>query len=277
MTPYDLFSLMFAPLFAMAAIWIYCVVRFVQLVRDNQPGLYDAMDLDEMWPEDLAGWLRGHNNSRPVMAMLRFVLKREDRALKDPRITRLCAFMKSLFIAFVGGFAILFFGMFGYALLHPDRPTRATTVERNTALLKRAYDLHRAQQWPEAVAAYDELIGRSDDNAEVRYWRGVAQVRLGHADDALDDFRRAREIKPDYYDAYGSAARILGDEGRLDEAIAMWNAYLERVPDDPNALYFRGGAYFRKHDLDSALTDVDKACKLGNLQACTKAEQLRGH
>ncbi|HVP08287.1 MAG TPA: tetratricopeptide repeat protein [Burkholderiales bacterium] len=275
MTPYDILLLMFWLLFAMATVWLVCVVRFVRLVRDSHPEAYGAMNLDEMWPKDAGGWLRGHNNAKAVSAMLRFVLRREDRTLQDSQLSRLCAFMKSLFVAFVGGFATLIAGMLVFAALYKEDQAGTRESGPDAALLDRAYELHRAQQWTQAIDAYDQLIARSDTNADVRYWRGIAHLKLGHADAALRDFRRALELKPDSYAASGSAVRILADEGRWDEVIAVWNAYLEHAPNDPNALYYRGGAHFRKHDLDRSLADADKACKLGRAQACAAAEHIR--
>ena len=139
----------------------------------------------------------------------------------------------------------------------------------------RAFDLYRAQKWTEAVAAFDELLLESDEDAEVHYWRGMAQWRLGHDDQALQDFRRVIELEPTNFEANRSADRILSRQQHWDEVLAIWDGYIARVPTNAEAYFERGGTNFHKGDLAAAQADAARACELGKSDACALLERLR--
>ena len=87
MTPLQ--GTLFAVLGLMVLVWFVCVSRLSRQLRDRHAEKYQEMRLAHMWPRDLMGWLSGHDNSRPVFALLRFLLCGEDAALRDTDISRL--------------------------------------------------------------------------------------------------------------------------------------------------------------------------------------------
>ncbi len=138
-----------------------------------------------------------------------------------------------------------------------------------------AFELHRAQKWPEAIAVYDDLLRESERDAELSYWRGMAHWQLNHADQALQDFRRVIELEPSNFEAHRSADRILSRQQRWDEVLEIWDRYIGRAPTNAEAYYERGGTNFHKGNFAAAQADAAKACELGKSEACSLADRLK--
>ena len=268
---------LFTVLALMVLVWFSCVSKLSRLLRDRHAEKYEQMRLADLWPRDLAGWFSRHNNARPVFALLRFLLRGEDLALHDADISSLSVFMRWFFYVYLGLFLILV-----YSTLNQNHQRRASpgknAVEVSTRAEPRrdqAFNLHRAQKWAEAIAVYDELLRKSDRDAELSYWRGMAHWQLNHADQALQDFRRVIELEPTNFDAHRSADRILSRQRRWDEVLEMWDGYIGREPTNAEAYFERGGTNFHKGNLAAAQADAAKACELGKSEACSLAERLK--
>lgn len=269
--------LLFIALGLMVAVWFVCLRRFVAQMRDKCPQKYDQMRLVELWPQDLQGWLAGFNNFRPVFAILRFILCRQDRALGDADISALSNFMRWFFYVYLGLFLLLGYLTWTESPRGDARPGQhavdlSTQREQQRA---RAFELHRAQKWPEAISIYDDLLVEWGDNAELSYWRGMAHWQLGHTDQALWDFKRVIELEPTNFTAHRSADRILSQQKRWDEILAIWDRYIKRAPADAEAYFERGGTHFHKGNLEAAHADAARACELGKPEACPLALRLK--
>ena len=269
---------LFAVLMVMALIWLRCVTKLSHQLRDRHAEKYEEMGLADLWPRDLAGWFRDHNNAQPVFALLRFLLRAEDHALHDADISSLSVLMRWLLLAYLGLFLILMFSILGQS--HPSSASRGqNAVDASSRADQRrdqAFDLHRADKWGEAIVLYDELLRKSERDPELSYWRAMAHWSLGNADQALQDFRRVIELEPTNFEAHRSADRILSRQRRWDEILGMWDRYIERVPTNAEAYFERGGTNFHKRDLAAAQADAAKACELGKSQACALADRLKG-
>jgi tetratricopeptide (TPR) repeat protein len=266
-------GILFGSLFVMFVAWIACVNRLARRMRERHPHKYEQMALDELWPDGLAGWLRGFDNSRPVFAILGFLWRRDDYRMRDDAIVTIANFMRVLCVAYLISFAVLFGWIVRDSLATEKRvPVAAAPAEE---LAARATELHRAGKFAEAIAAYDGLLGPDGADAELVYWRGMAHWKLRHTEEALRDFRRAIELSPGYFEASLAADRILSGQRRFDDCIELWNAYLRAAPRDAEAYYERGGSYFHKGDLQAAHANLVRACELGKAEACARAEKLK--
>lgn len=275
MTPLQ--GVLFAVLALMVLVWFVCVSKLSRRLRDRHAEKYEQMRLADLWPRDLAGWFSGHNNAKPVFALLRFLLRSEDLALHDADISSLSVFMRWLFYAYLGLFLVL---MFSFLSQHDQsRASRGqNAVEVSSRAEQRrgqAFALHRAQKWAEAIAVYDELLRKSERDAELSYWRGMAHWKLDHADQALQDFRRVIELEPTNFEAHRSADRILSRQQRWDEVLEIWDRYIGRTSTNAEAYFERGGTNFHKGNLAAAQADAARACELGKSEACSLAERLK--
>ena len=274
-------GVLFAVLVLMVLAWFVCVSRLSRRLRDRHAEKYEQMGLADMWPKDLAGWLSGHNNTKPVIALLRFLYRREDLALHDADVSSLSEFMRRFLYVYLGLFLLLVLSILSQiqSQNHQSRAGQgrnaadiSTRAEQRRA---QAFDLHRSQKWTEAIAVYDELLQASNRDAELSYWRGMAHWQLNHTDQALQDFRRVIELEPTNFEACRSADRILSRQRRWDEILEIWDRYIEKVPTNADAYFERGGTNFHKGNLAAAQADAAKACELGKSEACPLAKRLK--
>ena len=153
-----------------------------------------------------------------------------------------------------------------------DARDSATRVHRKSSEaaehLDHAYELHRAEKWEEALIYYDAALELAPDDAEARYFRGVARAKAGKLDLALVDFLRAIELDPDRIEAYREADWIQAQRGEWDAIIAQWTRYIQRHSDSADALCERAGARRRRGDLNAAVVDAQEACRLGSDSRC---------
>jgi tetratricopeptide (TPR) repeat protein len=271
MTPVDI--ALFTVLAAAVPIWLIFVSSLVSQLLARHPEKYDEMYLAEIWPRSLSESLTWRTNSRPVMALVRFLWRGEDAALHDPQISRLSTFMRWFFCAYLVLFLSLVFLFFHQGNGFLAGWNRATAQQRRES----AYRLHRAERWDEALARYDQLLGESEADAELHYYRGAVYWQLGQLDRALEDFRRVIELEPTHFDAHREADRILSYQRRWDEVLEMWSAYIAKASPNAEAYFERGGANFHKGDLVAAQADAAKACQMGKAEGCLWEGRLKTH
>jgi tetratricopeptide (TPR) repeat protein len=87
----------------------------------------------------------------------------------------------------------------------------------------------------------------------------TAKHVLKRYEEALADWNRALELKPDDPEILNNRGVTYHDLGRYDEALADYNRALELRPDDPETLCNRGAAYNRLDRYDDALADLNRA------------------
>lgn len=262
-------TFLFTTLVLMVPVWFVCIRRLARRLREAHAAKHEEMRLAEMWPQDLGGWLAGFDNREAVFALLRFLFLREDVRLRDPSVSRLSGFMRGLLWAYLGVFVMLLVSMFS------QQPGNAGTASPEDQRRREAFALHRAQKWSEAIPLYDELLLRSDGDAEVHYWRGMAHWQLGHDTAALEDFRRTIALEPSNFEAHRNADRILSKQRRWNEVLDIWDPYIAANPANAEAYFERGGTNYHKGDRAAARSDAAKACQLGKSEACAWENRLR--
>jgi tetratricopeptide (TPR) repeat protein len=60
---------------------------------------------------------------------------------------------------------------------------------------------------------------------------GTAFFQKGQLDEAIDQFQKALEIKPNFFEAHQNLGAALGQKGKLDEAIDQFREVLRLKPD----------------------------------------------
>ena len=132
-----------------------------------------------------------------------------------------------------------------------------------------AMAMHRVRRFADAVALYDVAVSQAPNDPELTYWRGVANWNTPNgAANALRDFRKTIELDPAHWNAHLNADRILVGQKKWDESLALWTAYLGRVPNSADALFERSGTNRLKGDSAAMRADAAKACQLGKRAAC---------
>jgi carboxyl-terminal processing protease len=97
-------------------------------------------------------------------------------------------------------------------------------------------------------------------NAELRL--GDAMAALGKSDEAMQAYRAAVEIDPNFFGAYSNIGALHLDAGRYAEARAAYDKAVALAPDDANARYQRGTALADLGEFDAARVDVARAIEM---------------
>jgi len=116
------------------------------------------------------------------------------------------------------------------------------------------------------IADYDTaIVFFGKDNPEAAYAlydRGVAKAKLGRYEDAIADYDRAIELKPDYAKAFNNRGSSKDKLMRYEEAIADFDRAIELKPDFAEAFYNRGVVKGKLKRYEEAIADYDDAIRL---------------
>jgi tetratricopeptide (TPR) repeat protein len=81
----------------------------------------------------------------------------------------------------------------------------------------------------------------------------------GDIDEAIRDFRKALELRPDQSKDHNNLGKALLQKGRMTEAMEEFQTALRISPDDPDTENNIGAAYLEQGDVDEAITHLRKA------------------
>ena len=110
-----------------------------------------------------------------------------------------------------------------FALAGCQNPTKSRVYTEEGAKL-----LLRYSKYDEAEKTLTKAIRYDRNNCEAYYYRGCAKVNAQKFEDAIADFKKAVEIKPDYADAYfniGKTYFIMHDEEKACEYYKLADKY----------------------------------------------------
>jgi tetratricopeptide (TPR) repeat protein len=117
-------------------------------------------------------------------------------------------------------------------------------------------DLKQAEVYYQRAAGF-QLQGAAD-----YYNRAIAAVALGQPASAIEFFRTAVELKPDFWQAHYLLGKALQAEGNMGEAgKQFWNAIIYR-PDFAGAHLNLGIVLMKQLRLDAALTQFQITLQL---------------
>ena len=96
---------------------------------------------------------------------------------------------------------------------------------------------------------------------------GASNAGLMQFDAAIDSYKKAIKIKPDYADAYNNMGAVLKDKGDLEAAIDSCKKALKIKPEYAEAYINMGNALHEKGDLEAAIDSYKKALKINSNHA----------
>jgi tetratricopeptide (TPR) repeat protein len=88
----------------------------------------------------------------------------------------------------------------------------------------------------EAIVQYQRALQIKPDYADAGCNLGNALLRMGSVDEAIVQYQRALQIKPDYVDAHNNLAKALVQKGSMVEAIAQYQEALRIKPNNAEVL-----------------------------------------
>lgn len=106
-------------------------------------------------------------------------------------------------------------------------------------MVRQAVALHDAGRYDQALALYDDAVGRWPDRFLLWNNRGNALLELSRYDEAAASYRRALKLAPQLHDARVALASCLQSIGHLNEAMAACDIVLQAAPDHAEAHWNR--------------------------------------
>ena len=131
--------------------------------------------------------------------------------------------------------------------------------ERNR---RTATSIDRDQGSSENIGSLSDVISANANDPEAYNVRGSAYGRAGNYKAAMNDFDRAIEINPGFYQAYANRALIHRRLGALGNAASDYNRALQLNPQYDAAYIGRGNLYRNAGRTNEAFADFERAIQL---------------
>ncbi|MBD0372469.1 MAG: tetratricopeptide repeat protein [Pyrinomonadaceae bacterium] len=145
---------------------------------------------------------------------------------------------------------------------------RGKVSKEAQAVFDRAKDEYEAGKLAEAVESFRQATRMSPDWAEAQYWLGGALAENGSLKDSLKPLKLAMQLKPatDENDLYILAAYSLGNSyfglGRYKEAVKAYEKAKARDAGLPKVRYNLGLAFVQMGKLSEAVREFKEAVRL---------------
>lgn len=161
--------------------------------------------------------------------------------------------------------------------LNPNNEEIAKQRKRIAEHLKYSgYSQEKSKNLSGAINDYSSSIQADPGNADSYYRRARAYIDKKDLVSAFNDLKAAIELNPEDFEYYLLMDWVLTQNSNFDDIIDYWNKYIALNPDDDRAYLERGGAYFRKGDVASAVADAKRAADLGNAEGRKLYDRYKG-
>jgi tetratricopeptide (TPR) repeat protein len=142
--------------------------------------------------------------------------------------------------------------------------TKAVTYDNSNYIY--FYNLGKVQyllkKYSEAGSSFQSCVQIKNDFSPSQYNLGLTYLRLGREKDALDSFRKARDIDPRYEKAYLEEARLLVKRGDLQGAVTAYNNVIRINNVNGDALRELGTVYYAAGNYGASESSYRKALVL---------------
>jgi Flp pilus assembly protein TadD len=116
--------------------------------------------------------------------------------------------------------------------------------------------------WRDSQTLWTHTLACNARNSLAHNDLGLALASSGRTDEAIEHYRKALEIKPDYVDAHNNLGIALASGGRIGEAIEHYQKALEISPDYALAQNNLGIALANRGQIDEAIEHFRKALEI---------------
>jgi len=126
-----------------------------------------------------------------------------------------------------------------------------------------------------AMEYYDKALAIQECDGRAYYMKGHAYAMMMDLDHAIAELEQA--VRCGYRDlnTFKLLDYCLAFQQRWDEILRWWEVYLASDPDNGEAYLERAGTYKHKGDGPNMLADLQRACDLGQAEACSLQQQYR--
>ena len=114
----------------------------------------------------------------------------------------------------------------------------------------------------QALSESSQMLERFPNSIVLYNIAGASNAELMQFDDAIDCYKQALKIKPDYAEAYYNMGVALKDKGDPEAAIDSYKQALKIKPDYAEAYNNMGNALMKKDDPEAAIDSYKQALKI---------------
>ncbi|PCJ17762.1 MAG: hypothetical protein COB04_08275 [Gammaproteobacteria bacterium] len=129
-------------------------------------------------------------------------------------------------------------------------------------LLDKGITHHKATQFNEAEACYQQVLGEQKSNVEALHLLGLLRYQSGSYDSALQLIKEAINLKSDYPDALNNLGLVYEAKNLPDLAQEQYEQALLLNRESEQALCNLGGLYLANYQLQRARSLFERALKL---------------
>ncbi|MGA3179368.1 MAG: tetratricopeptide repeat protein [Verrucomicrobiota bacterium] len=140
--------------------------------------------------------------------------------------------------------------------------TIACTAPNSFARYNLGFALYQKGEMDQAVEQYREALEIKPDFVMARSNLGVACEQKGDTDEAIAQYRKALEIQPDNAEIRANLGNALSEKGQFNEAVEQYHKALEINPAYEDAHFNQGIALFRKGDTEGAIKQYREAVRI---------------
>jgi Flp pilus assembly protein TadD len=122
--------------------------------------------------------------------------------------------------------------------------------------------IERNNVWADNSSLWSDTVRKAPDSAEAHNNLGLVYASQGKLDRAIAEYQAALRLMPDYLHAHYNLGIAYASQGRLDRAIAEYQAALRLMPDYAEAHNNLGIAYASQGRLDRAIAEYQAVLQL---------------
>ena len=141
--------------------------------------------------------------------------------------------------------------------------------------LQSVLNLYTHGKLKQALSESSQMLERFPNSVVLYNIAGASNAGLMLFDAAIDSYKQALKIKPDYADTYYNMGIALKDKGDLEAAIESYKQALKIKPDYADAHNNMGNALRDKGDLEAAIESYKQALKINPDYAEAKADLVK--
>lgn len=135
-------------------------------------------------------------------------------------------------------------------------------LEATIAYNERGISLYNQKKYTEALTQYDKAIELKPDYEAAYNNRGLVWEKMGELDKAIEQYNKALELKPNYATAYNNRGAVWDLKKAWDKAIEDYNEAIKIDPSYAAAYNNRALINDKKGEPDKAIEDYNKAIEL---------------
>ncbi len=125
--------------------------------------------------------------------------------------------------------------------------------------------------WKDKLTLMQTMVKDAPNSAFAHYSLGIGYDSLGNLENAAEQFEKAIQLQPDYFEAHNNLGIVYDQLGRTENALREYHIVLKLSPDNFRVRNNLGILYEKKGDHDSALREYQTAIRIdpANVHAFT--------